>query len=233
MRARDCIVVMAKQPIPGQAKSRLGAFLGDDAAAELYEAFLLDALAVCRAVDATALVSYAPDDAEARAYFARVAPGVIVAPQRDVPFGDRLSDAMSAAFGRGSSRVAVVGSDIPHLQQSWITEAFDALDHHDMALGPTLDGGYYVLSLAAPEPRLFTDIDWSSGRELTQTIMRAGAIGLRVKSLSRTFDVDDADDLRMLRDLIEETPDAIGQHTRAALARLDEHTAVAVAGKDR
>ena len=71
----------------GAGKVATRAFLGDDAAAELYEAFLLDTLAVCRAVDATALVSYAPDDDEARAYFAGVAPGVIVAPQRDVPFG--------------------------------------------------------------------------------------------------------------------------------------------------
>lgn len=233
MRARDGIVVMARQPVPGRTKSRLAVSLSDDAAARLYEAFLLDTLDVCTSIDATTLVSYAPDDAEARAYFRRIAPVVLLAPQRDVSFGERLSDGMSAAFDRGLTRVAVVGSDIPHLQQSWITEAFDALDDHDMALGPTLDGGYYLLALAAPEPRLFTDIDWSSGRELVQTTERADALGLRVRSLPRTFDVDDADDVRAVRDLAEATPDAIGQHTRAALARLDQHMAASVAGTNR
>ena len=91
MRARDCIVVMARQPVAGRTKSRLAASLGDDAAAGLYEAFLLDTLAVCRIVDATTVISYAPDEAEARTYFALVAPAAVLAPQREVSFGERLS----------------------------------------------------------------------------------------------------------------------------------------------
>ena len=227
MRERDCIVVMAKQPISGLAKSRLGASLGNDAAAGLYEAFLLDTLTVCMSVDATTLVSYAPDDAEARTYFALVAPTAVLAPQREVSFGERLSNSMSAVFDRGFARVAILGSDIPHLQRSWITGAFAALDDHGAALGPTLDGGYYLLALAAPEPRLFADIDWSSGRELAQTLQRAGELGLGVQSLPRTFDVDDVDDLRALREMIADTPDAVGSYTRGALVRLQQQTAAA------
>jgi len=203
MRRRNCIVVMAREPSPGSTKTRLAAALGDQAAASVYEAFLLDTIATCRRVDAPLLVSYAPDSPDAARYFRDIAPEAVFAAQAEVPFGARLSAAMHVAFDSGCERVLVIGSDIPHMQSAWLDDAFASLDDHDAALGPTHDGGYYLLALRAPEPRLFDDIDWSSGRELGQTRSRASQLGLRVKDVRDTFDIDNIADLLALQGLIQ------------------------------
>ena len=221
MRRRNCIVVMAREPSPGATKTRLAAALGDHAAASAYEAFLLDTIATCRRVDAQLVVAYAPHTAAASRYFRDITPDAMFAVQPDAPFGTRLAAAMQAAFDRGGGRVAVIGSDIPHLEAAWIDDAFASLDTHDVALGPTQDGGYYLLGLRTPEPRLFDDIDWSSGRELGQTRSRANQLGLRVKDVQRTFDIDDIADLSALQALIHGSGADVCPRTTAELARLN------------
>lgn len=221
MRGRNGIVVMAREPSPGSTKTRLAAALGDRAAASVYEAFLLDTIATCRGVDARLLVSYAPDSPDAARYIRDIAPEAMFAAQPDAPFGARLASAMQAAFDRGCGRVAIIGSDIPHMEAAWLDDTFASLDDHDMALGPTQDGGYYLLGLRTPEPRLFDDIDWSSGRELGQTRSRAGQLGLRVKDVHDTFDIDTLADLLALQALIQASGVGTCPRTAAELARLD------------
>ncbi len=221
MRGRNCIVVMAREPTPGSTKTRLAAALGDLVAASLYEAFLLDTIATCRRVDARLLVSYAPDSPGAARYFRSIAPEAVFAAQADAPFGARLAAGMQAAFDDGCERVAVIGSDIPHMESVWLDHAFASLDDHDVALGPTLDGGYYLLALRTPEPRLFEDIDWSSGRELGQTRSRASQLGLRVKDVQEAFDIDDLADLLALQALIQSSGPDTCPRTAAALAHIN------------
>ena len=220
MRGRNCIVVMARQPVPGSTKTRLAAALGDETAASLYAAFLLDTIATCRRV-ARLLVTYAPDSPDAALYFRDIAPEAMFAVQPDAPFGARLSAAMQAAFDRGCERVAIIGSDIPHMESVWLNDAFASLDDHDVALGPTQDGGYYLLGLRTPEPRLFDDIDWSSGRELVQTRSRASQLELRVKNVQRTFDIDNLADLQALQELIKAKGADVCPRTAAVLAHLN------------
>ncbi|MBI5284007.1 MAG: TIGR04282 family arsenosugar biosynthesis glycosyltransferase [Chloroflexi bacterium] len=225
MRGRDCLVVMAREPVPGSTKTRLAAAIGDREAASVYEAFLLDTLAICSNVPADLLISYAPDGRTGRSYFRDVAAtAMLVAQEEASSFGARLTAAMQAAFERGFARVAVIGSDVPHMATAWIEDAFASLDDCDVALGPTRDGGYYLLALRRPEERLFADIDWSSGREFGQTLQRARDLELRVSTVCPTFDIDDATDLRALRREIETSGDALCPRTAAALRRLDAAT---------
>jgi rSAM/selenodomain-associated transferase 1 len=221
MQGRNCIVVMAREPLPGSTKTRLAAALGDRAAAALYEAFLLDTLATCGCVDARLLVSYAPDSPGAARYFRDIVPEAMLVAQPDAPFGARLASAMQSAFDNGYERVAIIGSDIPHMESVWLDDAFASLDDHDVALGPTQDGGYYLLALRTPEPRLFDDIEWSSGRELGQTRICAGQLGLRVKDVDRTFDIDNIADLSALQELIRAKGADACPRTAAAFARLN------------
>ena len=221
MPERDWIVVMAREPLPGSTKTRLAVALGDRASASVYEAFLLDTLATCRRVDARLLVSYAPDSPDATRYFLDIAPEAMLVAQPEAPFGARLAAAMQAAFDGGCERVAIIGSDIPHMESVWLEDAFASLDDHDVALGPTQDGGYYLLALRTPEPRLFDDIDWSSGRELVQTRSRASQLELRVKDVQRTFDIDNLADLLALQDLIQAKGADACPRTAAALAFLN------------
>ena len=219
---------MAKKPQAGRTKTRLAAALGETEAAAIYEAMLLDTLETCGQVDAALLISYAPHTHEAAGYFRRIAPSAALTAQPETGFGGRLSSAMQAAFDREFEQVAVVGSDIPQIARASIEQAFDALEGHDAALGPTRDGGYYLLALSAAQPRLFTGIEWSSGRELAQSVDRAAALGLRLAMVEEAFDIDEVEDLISLRELIAADGSAVCPRTAAALSRMDERVPTGV-----
>ena len=106
----------------------------------------------------------------------------------------RLVAAFSAAFTDGFGMVAAIGSDCVELTAVHFAEAWQALETHDAALGPAVDGGYYLLALRAPHPELFRDIAWSTAAVCRQTLDRAEAAGLRVHLLPTLRDVDTAED---------------------------------------
>lgn len=218
--AAECVVVMAREPRPGAVKTRLATAIGEDQAATLYGAFLQDTVAACRAAGLTPAISYARDGTCASAYFSRAFPGLHCFPQPDAGFGARLASAMHAAFASEARRVAIIGSDIPHVSPTWITSAFAHLDDSDLVLGPTLDGGYYLISMKEPEPALFKDIDWSSGREFDQTLERAASLDLRVAFTETTFDIDHERDLVHLRQLIANDGPSVCHATARAVAGL-------------
>lgn len=218
--ADKCVVVMAREPRPGAVKTRLAAAIGEDHAAALYEAFLQDTIAACRAAGVTPLISYARDRASATTYFGHTFRELRCTPQPDAGFGARLVSAMCAGFESGARRVAIVGSDIPHVSPEWLTQAFRHLDDSDLVLGPTLDGGYYLIATNSPRPTLFEDIDWSSGREFAQTLELAAAFNLRVTFTESTFDIDDVRDLVRLHELIASKGPFVCSATARALATL-------------
>ncbi len=196
-----CVVVMAKRPRPGAVKTRLAAELGDTAACLLYEAFLADTLEACRGAAAVTMVAFTPrTEVE---WFRQLAPGALLTAQPEGSFGERLEAGMRAAFEAGFPKVAVIGSDLPHLGGRAIDAALAAAGHGRAALVPTVDGGYGLLALGALEPRLFEEIEWSSGRELGQTVERIRGAGLEPALLPETFDIDTVADLRRLKRALE------------------------------
>jgi len=191
------LVVFVRHPAPGAVKTRLAAAVGPVAAAELYRALAE------RVLEATTpapgeyerLVFFDPPQArdEVRAWL----PGIRLLAQSAGDLGTRLSDATARAFARGASRVAVVGTDAPGLARDTVAAALDALDGADVAIGPTEDGGYYLLALRRPRPELFADIAWSTPSVATDTRARAAAAGLVVHELPVLRDVDTLEDVRL------------------------------------
>ena len=99
--------------------------------------------------------------------------------------------------------VITIGVDSPHLDLARLREAADALAGGvDVVLGPAADGGYYLIGLREPSSQIFRDIAWSSAGVLDATLARARDAGMRVRLLQPTFDVDDVDGLRALRDVL-------------------------------
>jgi hypothetical protein len=107
-----------------------------------------------------------------------------------------MARAFGECFARGARRVAIVGTDAPDCTRAHVTAAWAALDTHDVAVGPTHDGGYYLLALARPCPGLFQDIAWSTPDVLRATLARAAAAGLSVARLATLRDVDTLADWR-------------------------------------
>jgi len=190
------LVVFVKEPRPGAVKTRLAAEIGADAAALVYRALAEGALEATtpRPGEYERLVFFDPP--EARRALRAWLPGVSLRAQAGTDLGARLSDAFARAFGRGATRVAIVGSDIPGVTRETALGALDALAAADLVVGPAEDGGYYLIALREPHPELVRGIDWSTPAVLAQTLERAKASRLRVHALEPLRDVDTLADLR-------------------------------------
>ena len=216
---RDILYIAARAPRPGFAKSRLGRAIGHLQAAGLYAAFLRDLAArFARAPfavgwyvtpeDAWSELGPLVDSAGRRGSLLVQGPGDWTARQRGLFLG---------AGARGERRTVLVASDSPHLAVETVADAFDRLDRDDLVLGPTDDGGYYLIGMREPHDVL-AGVRMSTGTVLDEIVARADALGLAVGLLPPTFDVDEAADLERLIPLAAQRDDLAW--TRAALARL-------------
>jgi len=155
---------------------------------------LLDTLSVCGASDSGERLLYWAD-APARRDSLPV-PSHVAARDQDGPdLGHRLRSAFEDLLAGPTDRAVVIGADCPDLNPGRIGEAFDALESHDVVLGPTLDGGYYLLGLRRRAPALFDGVSWGTERVLEQTLVRAERCGLEVSLLGPLSDLDTPADL--------------------------------------
>lgn len=214
---KNALIVVAKQPAPGQTKTRLSPPLAPAQASALYECFLLDTLDQMRKVDnARRIIAYLPLDA--RNYFHRFASDFELVPQNGDDLGSRLDHALTSYLSLGYERVVIMDSDSPTLPSAYLSQAFNALANGaDVTLGPCDDGGYYLIGLKKPAPRLLLEVKMSTPTVTADTIALAEGQGLRVSLLPTWYDVDDAVSLtRLMKEL--ETQDAhVAYHTRKFL----------------
>jgi len=191
--------VFVKAPVAGRVKTRLAAAVGPERAAELYRRL------------GRQVVSGAGSDAHQTAvWYAPRAGGRLVRewldglgvsrfhPQPGGDLGSRLRAAFARHFSEGARRVVIIGSDCPGLDRHVISEAFAALDHHDVVLGPARDGGYYLIGMQGLYEPLFQGMPWSSFAVLNETRAAARALGLTCHLLSPLRDVDTIADARAL-----------------------------------
>jgi rSAM/selenodomain-associated transferase 1 len=216
---KPAVAVMARVPGAGPVKTRLHATLTPALATELYRCFLLDRLDALAALPGVApVVAFTPP--VARAEMAALTPaGVRLVPQRGADLTERLTALLGDLLAEGDPAALAMDSDSPTLPMSRVSEAAEVLvaGHADVVLGPSEDGGYYLVGIRAPQPALFTEIPWSTGRVLAATRARAAALDLRAHLLAPWFDVDDEPALRRLH--AELSAGAAGApRTRAFLA---------------
>jgi rSAM/selenodomain-associated transferase 1 len=214
----DWIVVLAKQPLIGHAKTRLARDIGPANTRALAEAFVIDTLALVMGQSAArVLVALSPP--EGRDWFARHAPGAELVLQPEDSFGKRILEATREAFVRGASRCVLIGIDTPHLAPQTLQEAFKALDSADVCIGPSVDGGYYLIGLVKDSPALFEDIPWSTPSVCELTLQRAKTAGLSVTELQTELDVDEGSDLEPFVQLLRERP-TTAVNTRRVMAQI-------------
>jgi uncharacterized protein len=201
------IAFMAKASAPGRAKTRLVPPLTFDEAADLNTAFLQDVaenllLASHRTSEPVAIAAYAaygPPGSES--FFRATLPESIGLLGAWLPnFGDCLFHTIRELLQRGHDSAVVLNADSPTLPTAFLVETAEALARPgDRAvLGPSSDGGYYLLGLKTAHRRMFEDIDWSTERVAEQTLQRAREIDLEIQLLPAWYDVDDLEDLRRL-----------------------------------
>ena len=216
--AGDVLVVFARYPEPGRVKTRLARAIGAAAASTLYAGFVADLRQRFAAAPFAVRWAVAPPDPGFAARFALPAQDVIL--QAGADLGARMRNAIAALLAQGFARCAIVGSDMPQLALDTVADAFARLEDADLVLGPAADGGYYLIAARAPLD-VFDGIAWGTATVLAATRARAAALGLVTALLAPGFDVDVAEDLVRLRELLTAPrADAAMPATAAALAAI-------------
>jgi uncharacterized protein len=203
-RSAQCaIAVMAKASIPGRAKTRLVPPLTPEEAANLNTTFLRDIadslIGASALADIAPVMAYAP--AGSAAFFRKILPAQIDLLETSAPsFGACLFHAAASLLEAGHESVCLINSDSPTLPTAYLVAAATVLAAPEdrIVLGPSTDGGYYLIGLKRPHRRIFEDIDWSTERVTAQTLARAQEIGLAVHQLPTWYDIDDLAALRVL-----------------------------------
>lgn len=217
------LLIFAKVPRPGSVKTRLTPALSPSEAARLYTAFLRDTVRQSRGLSG-------PD---VRLYLAPPLPddGVDALPsdvslhaQTGNGLGQRMRHALRETLEEGYQRVVLMGSDHPTLSPSFLHEAYQSLESAEaVCIGPTEDGGFYLLGMSAFYPQLFTNMTYSHSAVLSDTLARSAQTDARVTVLPEWYDVDRPEDVpRMLDDLRKGASDA--PNTRRMADQLELRT---------
>jgi len=215
------LLVVAKRPAAGQTKTRLCPPLTGEAAAALYACFLRDTLDLMRQVpNVERGIVYLPE--AALDYFSALAPDMQLSLQQGISLGERLDHLLTVALEAGASQAVVMDSDSPTLPAEYLVQAFDALaGPSDVVLGPCEDGGYYLIGLKRPQPRLLRDVQMSTPNVVRDTLALAEQLGLLVTLLPPWYDVDTVAELARLRAELRDAPTHMARHTRAFLTQQD------------
>ena len=212
------VVVFAKLPEPGRVKTRLRGTLSPQQAAELHRACLADTVAAVARVPGCRKrlqVASGIDAARELAAALKLKHPWQVGVQRGRDLGERLEQAFASLFGAGYRRVVIVGTDTPWMGSRRIAHALELLDAADAVLGPTEDGGYYLVGAHQLYKPMFRGIPWSTSQVFDRTLGALQKVHARYRLLPRDFDLDRPEDLGRAAELLGQ--DA----TRApALARL-------------
>jgi rSAM/selenodomain-associated transferase 1 len=210
---------MAKAPQPGQVKTRLCPPLSHSEAAQLYQCFLRDKIAQVTALPKAApVVSYSPDESES-VFKDLTPPHCILLPQHGDDLGARILFTFDQLFQQGYTRVIVIDSDTPTLPTSYLEQALSLIAalQNDVVLGPTEDGGYYLIGLRQSHRELFEHMPWSTSQVFPETRRRSEQSGLTVACTESWYDVDTPADLVRLMESLDHMQDGSAQQTRQFL----------------
>jgi rSAM/selenodomain-associated transferase 1 len=197
---KEVVLVFQKNAILGKVKTRLASGMGEACALEIYRQLVQSTYSVLEDVLAPVWT-----------YFSDFIPETVNPPiaksfvQEGQDLGERMANAFASSFESGMDKVVLIGTDCPTLQSQHLNEAFEALTHSDLVLGPATDGGYYLIGMKCRADYLFEGIAWSTAEVLSQTLAVATAHGLHFNLLDELSDIDTQEDWECYSSQIEIT----------------------------
>ncbi|MDZ7758466.1 TIGR04282 family arsenosugar biosynthesis glycosyltransferase [Rhodohalobacter sp.] len=186
------LIIFVKNPVEGEVKTRLASSVGDEKALEVYQQLLKITARETAGVKADKLVSYSKyveesDDFEEDIFEKSV--------QIKGNLGEKMKHAFRSGFDQGYHRIVLIGSDCPKISQSLIDEAFEKLSDADSVIGPSDDGGYYLIGLSRFMPEIFDDIEWSTSSVFSSTVKALDDMKATYHVLKKLNDIDTESDL--------------------------------------
>jgi len=195
----DLLILFAKAPEPGRVKTRMIPFLSEEEASRLQRAFLLDTLQLTDALSLRRAVACLPDaDHPFFVQCGKERP-LLFWNQKGADLGERMKNAFDWGFSGGFQKVLLIGCDTPTLPADLISEAVARLDSSPLVLGPSVDGGYYLIGGRPPIPSLFDGVDWGSNTVLTETLEKVTRQQVGCHLLPFWYDIDRPEDLAFLK----------------------------------
>ncbi|MEX2435241.1 MAG: TIGR04282 family arsenosugar biosynthesis glycosyltransferase [Balneolaceae bacterium] len=193
MKKEDLLMVFVKNPEKGKVKTRLAKSIGDLKALLVYKKLLNYTVQVASGVPVSKQVWYSSfidykDSIDQIVFEKRL--------QEGDDLGARMKKAFARAFDEGFDRVLIIGSDCPGLTEEMILNAFNVLDNQQVVIGPSEDGGYYLLGMRKFIPDLFSDVNWSTETVYDETVETVKNMGLSYSTLPVLNDIDTEADLR-------------------------------------
>jgi len=204
MHKNDCnLIVFLKYPEEGRVKTRLAADIGNKHAVEIYIRITENLINNLSTVSYDITICFDPAEKadEIKSWINQS--DFNYEPQKGDNLGLRMLNAFDVSFMEGYNKTVIIGTDCPDLTNDFLLHSFGTLDNSDLVLGPSTDGGYYLIGLNEPKNTLFKDINWSTDKVLRQTIKKAAALNLNYKLLDFKTDIDTAIDLKEHRYLID------------------------------
>jgi len=197
--SRDRLIIFGRYPVAGRTKTRLIPALGPAGAADLQRRLTEDILETVRrfARPREIEVEVCFEGGSKQKMRRWLGSGEILSRQVPGNLGERMQAAFLSAFQRGADRVVLLGTDIPQLRTDHLEQTFAALAENDLVIGPSTDGGYWLIGANHPVD-LFEGIKWSTDAVFGQTLALAKEQGLRVITLSPLNDIDTAEDLKQV-----------------------------------
>jgi rSAM/selenodomain-associated transferase 1 len=199
------LVIMAKAPRPGTVKTRLAPSLSPEAVTDFYRCLLHDTLTLTRSLNDVEVAVMCPDsDVNELEQLAGNETSVVAQKGEGLAAG---LTSVFAHFAEGRQRRTIAfNSDSPHLPRSVLENAFETLAAHDVVVGPTHDGGYYLVGANASHPTLFASDGMGTSSALERLLARAQALDLSVGFADPFYDIDVADDLTRLAEELRRAP---------------------------
>jgi uncharacterized protein len=221
MRA-SALAVMAKAPLAGQVKTRLMPGLTAQDAAALSSALLLDQLNHVQELGmADFYLAYAPDSA--RLLMERLAPsGFHLFAQQGADLGARMQSVFARLFAAGHKQIVLIGGDLAPVPRNFFEQAYDFLQARGqrVVLGPSRDGGYYLVGCNRLTPQMFQAMTWSHSEVLAQTRVKLASLKIDYRLLPTWFDIDTLADMRYLQAVFSSTLENTMPNTLRLLRRL-------------
>ncbi len=210
---KQAVILFTRAPIAGQTKTRLMPFLTGEECAGLHKRFILDMYETCSDyTDADILVFYTPEDCQ-NILRDMLEDNLMFLPQYGEDLGERMANAFGVAFRLGYEKVVLVGTDIPQITKEILEEAFEALEEYDIAINPTVDGGYYLIGMGEEHEAVWNIEQYGTNMVVYNTLEQLKHAGLRTKVGKVCRDIDTKEDLAALYAELQGLSSAYAAHT--------------------
>lgn len=194
----NAVIVFAKYPVKGKVKTRLAETVGEEFATEFYKLCAEHTFSVLKKLQrqSTHVYLYYPAGDSEDLVRTWTNSDFIYRPQRGDDLGEKMLNAFTEVLNDSTGNVVIIGTDLPDISAVLVQEAFSELENHDAVIGPSSDGGYYLLGLKEAETNIFSNIRWSTAEVFEKTIENFKGLELNFRILVELTDIDTEDDLR-------------------------------------